>query len=192
MKTVVEYCPENTAAWRRWLEANHDIADSVWLIFYKKHSADHNLSWSQAVDQALCFGWIDSTAQSIDSEKYRQYFCRRKAKSNWSRVNKDKVAVLIDQNLMAPAGYKSIEIAKANGSWTALDQVELLIVPDDLQQELVKVTGAAEYFDSLGKSDKKILLHWIISAKRKETREKRILEVVSCAGERSKPQRFKL
>ena len=190
MKDVEEYCPANQKEWRTWLELNHHTKDAVWLIFYKKHSTHHNLRWSEAVDEALCFGWIDSTAKSIDSETYKQYFSRRKAKSNWSRVNKDKINLLIDQQKMMPAGYKSIEVAKENGSWTILDQVEQLVIPEDLQKELLIIAGAAEYFNGLSRSDKRILLHWIVSAKRKETRSKRILEVAESAGKHSKPKRF--
>ena len=98
-------------------------------FFIRKNLRTITLSWSESVDEALCFGWIDSTKKTIDNEKYKQYFSKRKAKSNWSKINKDKVKTLIDQGLMEEEGYKSIEIAKENGSWTILDGVEALIVP---------------------------------------------------------------
>lgn len=185
------YCPANKEDWRNWLKKNHLIEDSIWLIVYKKGSPNPNLSWSEAVDEALCFGWIDSTKKSIDDEKYMQYFCKRKPKSNWSKINKDKVKTLIEQGLMEEAGYKSIEIAKENGSWTILDKVEALEVPEDLKKELENYKGSSEYFDSLSKSDKKILLYWVISAKRKETRQRRVLEVAKSASEKLKPKRFR-
>lgn len=191
MNDVEDYCPHNKRDWRKWLELNHDKKEAVWLIFYKKKSPDHNLSWSESVDEALCFGWIDSTKRTIDNDKYKQYFSKRKAKSNWSKINKDKVKALIDQGLMEEAGYKSIEIAKENGSWTILDGVEALIIPEDLKEEFANHEGSMEYFESLSKSVKKILLHWIVSAKRKETRQKRILEIVENASENLKPKQFR-
>lgn len=191
MKDVQKYCPSNRKDWRKWLELNHKKEDAVWLIFYKKKSRKHNLSWSDAVDEALCFGWIDSTKRTIDSDKYKQYFSKRKAKSNWSKINKDKVKTLIDQGFMEEEGYKSIEIAKDNGSWTILDEVEALLVPEDLKEELLNHKGAIAYFDSLSKSDKKILLYWVVSAKRSETRQKRILEIAECASKKLKPKQFR-
>jgi len=191
MKEAEDYCPYDKKDWRRWLELNHTKKEAVWLIFYKKKSPDHNLGWSESVDEALCFGWIDSTKRTIDSDKYKQYFSKRKAKSNWSKINKDKVKTLIDQGLMAEAGYKSIEIAKENGSWTILDGVEALIIPEDLKEEFANYKGSIEYFDSLSKSVKKGLLYWVISAKRKETRQKRILEIVENASNNLKPTQFR-
>jgi len=97
---MTSYCPKDKADWRNWLKENHLIKDSIWLIFNKKKSPNPNLTWSEAVDEALCFGWIDSTKKSIDDKKYMQYFCKRKPKSNWSKVNKDKVKTLMEQGLM--------------------------------------------------------------------------------------------
>lgn len=191
MKDAEDYCPQDKNDWRKWLELNHEKKEAVWLIFYKKKSPQYNLSWSESVDEALCFGWIDSTKRTIDDEKFKQYFSKRKAKSNWSKVNKDKVDVLIDKGLMQKQGYKSIEIAKKNGSWTILDEIEALVVPEDLKEAMANYEGAQEYFDSLSKSVKKILLHWVISAKRKETRQKRIQEVVENASHKLKPKQFR-
>lgn len=191
MKNIEEYCPENRKDWRKWLELNHKRKDAVWLIFYKTKSPNHNLSWSESVDEALCFGWIDSTKKAIDKEKYIQYFSKRKAKSNWSKVNKDKVKTLIDQGRMTEEGYKSIEVAKENGSWTILDGVEALVIPEDLKREFASYKGSMEFFDSLSKSVKKGLLYWVISAKRKETRQKRISEVAENASNNLKPKQFR-
>jgi uncharacterized protein YdeI (YjbR/CyaY-like superfamily) len=155
MKDVEEYCPCDKNDWRKWLALNHDKKEAVWLMFYKKQSPSYNLSWSESVDEALCFGWIDSTKKAIDGEKFKQYFCKRKAKSNWSKINKDKVKTLIDQGLMEEEGYKSIAIAKQNGSWTILDGVEALIIPVDLKEAFASYPDASEYFESLSKSVKK-------------------------------------
>lgn len=191
MKDAEEYCPKNKHDWRKWLSINHQKKDAVWLIFYKKKSTNYNLDWSESVDEALCFGWIDSTKRTIDNEKYKQYFSKRKTKSNWSKINKDKVKTLIDQGLMEESGFKSIEVAKENGSWTILDEIEALIIPEDLEAAFENYKGAKEYFDHLSKSAKKILLHWIISAKRKETREKRVLEIAENASNNLKPKQFR-
>ena len=191
MKNVEDYCPYNKKEWRKWLELNHNNKEAVWLIFYKKKSPNYNLSWSESVDEALCFGWIDSVKKTIDAEKYIQYFSRRKAKSNWSKVNKDKVKTLIEQGLMKEEGCKSIEIAKENGSWTILDEVEALVIPEELKEEFANYNGSLEYFDSLSKSVKKILLHWVVSAKRTETRQNRILEIAENASKNLKPKQFR-
>lgn len=191
MKDIETFSPDNQTDWRKWLELNHNKKKAVWVIFYKKSSSRHNMSWSESVDEALCFGWIDSVKKSIDSEKYIQYFSKRKAKSNWSKINKDKVLTLIDKGLMQEAGFKSIEIAKENGSWTILDEVEAIIIPQDLSDELEKRKHAAQYFNGLSKSVKKGLLYWLVSAKRKETRQKRLLEIADNASLNMKPKQFR-
>ena len=191
MEDAQEYCPKSQKEWRNWLRANHLNQKAVWLVYFKKKSPRHNLSWSEAVDEALCFGWIDSTARPIDDEKYKQYFSKRKPKSNWSKINKDKVKELKEQGLMEAAGLKSIEVAKENGSWTFLDQIEALIIPEDLDYALTQVPKATDYFNGLGKSDKKILLHWVLSAKRPATRQKRISEIAESAEKQTKPQQFR-
>ena len=191
MKDVENYCPSDQEDWKKWLELNHNKNEAVWLIFYKKRSSNYNLSWSGAVDEALCFGWIDSTKKTIDNEKYKQYFSKRKTKSIWSKINKEKVKILIEQGLMNESGYKSIEIAKENSSWTFLDEVEALVIPEDLKAEFTNHKGSMEYFDSLSKSVKKILLYWVVSAKRKETRQKRILEITENASKNMKPKQFR-
>jgi len=190
-KEIETVCPESRTDWRKWLEKNHQSKQSVWLVFYKKKSKKPTLTWSEAVDEALCFGWIDSVKKTIDTEKYKQYFSKRKAKSNWSKINKDKVEILIEQGLMKEEGYKSIEIAKENGSWIILDGVEELEIPEDLKEEFANYKGSMEYFNSLSKSAKKILLYWGISAKRNETREKRIIEIAENASRNLKPKQFR-
>ncbi|WP_075602157.1 YdeI/OmpD-associated family protein [Saccharicrinis aurantiacus] len=191
MKNIEDYTPKNKSDWRKWLELNHNKKEAVWLVFYKKNSPQYNLSWSESVDEALCFGWIDSTKRTIDNNSYKQYFTKRKAKSNWSRINKDKVDILIAQGLMQASGYKSIALAKENGSWILLDSVEALIVPQDLEEALAKYNGSKTNFNKLSKSEKKILLYWIVSAKRDETRKKRILEIAVNASQNQKPKPFR-
>lgn len=191
MKNIEEFCPVDQGEWREWLSENHEKKEAVWLIFYRKKSPKYNLSWSESVDEALCFGWIDSTKKTLDEERYIQYFTKRKPKSIWSRVNKDKVDQLIAEGLMQDAGYKSIEVAKSNGAWTMMDSVEALIVPEGLKAEFDKWPGSAEYYESLSKSAKKMLLGWIALAKREETKQKRIIEIAENAAQGQKPKSFR-
>ena len=191
MNDVEDYCPYDKQDWRKWLELNHNKKEAVWLIFYKKKSSNSNLNWSESVDEALCFGWIDSVKRPIDIEKYKQYFSKRKANSTWSKINKDKVDYLTSENLMQEAGYKTIEIAKKNGSWSILDEVEALVIPEDLKKEFNERVGSLEYYESLSKSAKKILLAWVVLAKRTETRQKRIIEIAENASRKLKPKQFR-
>jgi uncharacterized protein YdeI (YjbR/CyaY-like superfamily) len=190
-KEVDTYCPKNRTDWRNWLEKNHQLKQSVWLVYYKLSTKVPSISWSEAVDEALCFGWIDSTKKTIDDDRYMQYFTRRKPYSNWSKVNKEKITKLIQNNRMTKAGFDSIETAKQNGSWVMLDEVEALVIPDDLKEQLIAYKNAIEYFDNLSKSNKKLLLYWVVSAKREETRQKRILEIAKNASNNLKPKQFR-
>ena len=184
---IETFYPESQAALRQWLMENHDKKQSIYIILYKKKAGMPTISWSEAVDELLCFGWIDSTARPIDEDKYMQFCCRRKPVSTWSKVNKDKVPQLIAAGKMMQAGLNSIEIAKQNGSWTILDSVEALEVPDDLTAAFKNHPGAADYFDQLTKSIKKQLLYRMVSVKRPETRQKRIQEIAESAGRQERP-----
>ncbi len=178
-KEIETFYPTSRQDWRQWLQENHQSKPSIWLVAYKKKSKIPSISWSDAVDEALCFGWIDSTRKPIDAEKFMQFFGKRKAKSTWSKVNKAKIVQLIDAGLMTDAGYKSIEIAQQNGSWTVLDEVEELIIPQDLETTFEAQFGSKEHFLSLSKSVQKSLLHRLLFAKRAETRQKRIAEIIA-------------
>lgn len=179
---------ETPADWRKWLEDNHVSKHSVWLVLHNKKSARVSITWREAVDVALCFGWIDSKKISVGEGTSHQFFSKRKAKSTWSKINKQIIDVLIEQGLMTEAGFKSIEVAKQNGSWTVLDEVEELVVPNDLKTELEKDAGASDYFENLSKSVKKTILYWLMSAKRSETRQKRLAEIVELAALKQKPK----
>lgn len=190
MKKIDFFYPKNRVEWRAWLEQHHKPKQSVWLVFYTKASGRPSLTWREAVDIALCFGWIDSKKVNIDGESYRQFFSKRKSKSPWSKINKEKVQGLMENGLMAQAGLDSVEVAKQNGSWTLLDEVEELIIPRDLKRAFEKHEGSLDYFQNLSKSVKKMALHWIVMAKRPETRQKRINEVARKAGLNQKPKQF--
>ena len=185
------FCPSARGEWREWLFENHKDRQSVWLVYFKSKSGKPTVKYSDAVDEALCFGWIDSKAKPIDYERFMQFFCKRKANSVWSKINKGKVERLIAEGLMTEAGFESIEIAKQNGSWSILDQAEALEIPDDLELEFQKLPDSKDYFLSLSRSDKRNILQWLVLAKRIETRQKRIKEIVELAGLRQKPKQFR-
>jgi uncharacterized protein YdeI (YjbR/CyaY-like superfamily) len=190
-KDVDTFCPASRQAWRQWLRKNHQSKQSVWLLLYKKGSNGPIISWSEAVDEALCFGWVDSTRKPVDEEKFIQFFSRRKPTGTWSKINKEKVQRLIDQRLMAKAGLMSIETAKQNGSWKILDDVEKLKLPKDLAKEFKTQPGSKDFFLGLSKSVRKSMLQWLVLAKRPETRQKRITEVVTLAAQKLKPKQFR-
>ncbi|WP_306352293.1 YdeI/OmpD-associated family protein [Flavobacterium sp. '19STA2R22 D10 B1'] len=191
-KTDIEtFCPRSQQEWRQWLEENHHLKRSIWLIYYKKKSNVPTITWSDAVDEALCFGWIDSTKKSIDDHTFMQFFCQRKPNSVWSKINKTKIDRLITHGLMAPAGHKSIDTAKQNGSWTILDEVEELKIPVDLEIEFKKEEGSIDFFLGLSKSARKSILQWLVMAKREETKQKRIREIVKLAAQKLKPKQFR-
>jgi uncharacterized protein YdeI (YjbR/CyaY-like superfamily) len=178
-KEIETFCPSNRQEWRQWLQENHQSKQSIWLVYYKKKTNIPSVTWSEVVDEALCFGWIDSTAKPIDEEKYMQFITRRKPKSVWSKINKDKVQRLIDEDLMMPAGFACIDIAKKNGSWSILDEAEALIIPPDLEKGFAAQPGSKEAFLSLSKSAQKALLYGLVLAKQVVTREKRIGEILA-------------
>lgn len=172
------------------MERNHGIKRLVWVVFYSKSSDKATIRWSDAVDTALCFGWIDSKKVKMDAITSHQYFSRRKPRSTWSKINKEKVSVLIDRGKMMPAGHRSIEVAKQNGSWTILDAVEELVIPKDLEIAFKNHKGAKPYFLSLSKSLRKMMLQWLVLARRPETRQKRIMEIAESAGQGLVPKQF--
>lgn len=180
----------NPAEWREWLCKNHLSKSSVWLVFHSKFSEKKSITWRESVEVALCFGWIDSKKMKIDPETSHQFFSRRKPKSTWSKINKEKVHQLIESGHMTKAGFESIEIAKQNGSWTLLDEVEELIIPKDLNEAFSLHKGSKDYFLSLSKSARKSMLQWIVLARRAETRQNRIDEIAQHAGQLKKPKQF--
>ncbi|HFK5506645.1 MULTISPECIES: YdeI/OmpD-associated family protein [Elizabethkingia] len=190
-KEIETYCPKSQTDWRHWLKKNHKSKQSVWLIYHTKKSNVPSLSWSDAVDEALCFGWIDSTRKKINDISFMQFFSKRKPKSNWSKINKEKVQQLIDSKRMTKQGYESVEIAKQNGYWTILDEIEEVIIPEDLEIAFKKYNGSKDYFLSLSKSTRKIILSWIILVGKQETRQKRIEEVVESAALNLKPKHLR-
>lgn len=178
--------PKSRADWRRWLRTNHAKAPGVWLVFLK--GADRQLTYADSVEEALCYGWIDSTMRPIDDRRYRQMFTPRKKKSTWSALNKRRIEALIAAGRMAAPGLAKIEAAKADGSWTALDAVESLVVPPDLARALASNRKAKAFFEASAPSSRKGALHWINNVKSAELRAKRIAHVVSQAAKGLRPE----
>lgn len=187
---IETYAPASRKEWRQWLHKNHRSKQSVWLVYYKKNVGTPTISYNEAVDEALCYGWIDSTRKSMGDEQFMQFFCRRKPNSVWSKINKEKVQRLGEEGLMAAAGLESIDIARQNGSWTILDEVEELIIPADLDAAFNVRPGASAYFLTLSKSARKAILQWLVLAKRPETRNKRIEEIATLAAQQKRPKQF--
>jgi uncharacterized protein YdeI (YjbR/CyaY-like superfamily) len=169
---------QNPDEWRAWLEKNHDKKSGVYLILYAVGHATASMRWEEAVKVALCYGWIDSTAKSLGNGKRRQYFTPRKPKSFWSAINKSHIETLISGGLMHESGLKSIAIAKENGSWTSLDEVESGVVPQDLSAAFEKHPVAFQNYLNFAPSYRKSYLYWLNQAKRDATRKKRISEII--------------
>jgi uncharacterized protein YdeI (YjbR/CyaY-like superfamily) len=182
-----QFHAESQDEWQRWLAKNHDTSDGVWLVSYKSNTGKPAMSYDDAVMLALAYGWIDSTAGTLDSERSMLWFAPRRPTSGWSRPNKERIARLEADGRMAPAGQRALDIAKANGSWTLLDDVWNLVVPDDLDAALAK-RGAREQWDAFPPSARRAMLEWLVQAKREDTRRKRIDEIAEKAtrGERAR------
>ena len=170
---------KNAQEWREWLHDNHLTSTGVYLIFYKVDSEFESMRWEEAVQVAICYGWIDSTVKRLDHQRRRQMFTPRKDKSVWSKLNKTYIEKLLAENLIHESGLQKIEIAKQNGSWSALDHVEDLVIPEDLALAFQKNKTAFENYNNFSKSYRKGYLYWLNQAKREETRANRIAEIIS-------------
>ncbi len=177
---------ESVAELIDWLHINHDNEESVWLIKWKKETGEPFISYNEIVDQLLCYGWVDSLPRKLDDQKTMLLISPRNPKSNWSGVNKKRVARLIKKGMMKPSGMKVITLAKKNGSWSFLNDVEKLIVPDDLASALKRYDKAVYYFNRFPNSSKRGILEWIKNAKKQPTREKRIEETAFKASQNMK------
>jgi uncharacterized protein YdeI (YjbR/CyaY-like superfamily) len=170
------------AAWRRWLARHHGRDSGVWLVIHKKGSTTGSLSYEDAVREALCFGWIDSTTNKLDHERYRLWMAPRRPRSIWSAVNKRRVEELVAEGRMREPGAARIEAAKANGSWNALDPIDALELPDDLLEAFDRHDGSRANWDGFPPSTRKQILFGIYSAKRDETRARRVEQAASLAA----------
>ena len=169
---------ESAVEWRKWLHNNHETSEGVYLILYKIDHGKKSMRWEDAVKVALCYGWIDSTVKSLGDGKRRQYFCPRKSKSVWSKLNKTYIKELSDQGLMHSSGRAKIQQAIDDGSWTALDDVENGVIPKDLQKAFDKNPKALDHYNQFSWTYQKSYLYWLNQAKRPTTRAKRIEEII--------------
>ncbi|MBC7779578.1 MAG: YdeI/OmpD-associated family protein [Proteobacteria bacterium] len=169
-------------AWRAWLAANHRRARGVWVITYKKASGKPAPGYDALVEEALCFGWIDSKPNKVDAARTKLWFAPRKTGTGWSRPNKQRVERMIEAGLMMSAGLAKVEAARRDGSWSALDAIEALELPTDLVAALANAPGATAHFGAFPRSAKRGILEWIATAQRPETRARRIDETARLAA----------
>jgi uncharacterized protein YdeI (YjbR/CyaY-like superfamily) len=175
--------PKTRAEWRAWLEQHHTRTEGVWLVSYKKATGKARFDYDEAVEEALCFGWVDSKGNKLDDERSMLWFAPRQSGSGWSRPNKQRIERMIEAGLMMPTGLAKIEAAKRDGSWTALDAIEALEIPPDLDRALQVNPIADRYFQAFPRSVKRAILEWIANAKKPETRARRIEETARLAAQ---------
>jgi uncharacterized protein YdeI (YjbR/CyaY-like superfamily) len=182
------YHPGSREAWRGWLTANHDTARGVWAVSWRGGDQRPGVTYEDAVEEAICFGWIDSTVTILDDERALQLFTPRKPRGSWTRLNRDRAARMEAAGRMTDAGRRVIEVARANGSWTLLDTVEDLIEPDDLAAALDADPAARAAWDGFPPSARKQMLWWVVSARRPDTRDRRITRIVDEAAQGRRAQ----
>jgi len=174
--------PPDRAAWRAWLATNHTRPTGVWVVMDRRGTNPTQVDYESAVEEALCFGWIDSKVVKLDTRRTLQWFSPRRPGGTWARTNKARVERLTAAGLMTPAGLAVIEDAKRTGAWTILDDVENLVVPDDLAAAFAAAPPAQANWDAFSRSAKMFILTWIIQAKRPETRAARVAETARLAA----------
>ncbi len=166
-------------AWRRWLAENHVRKEGVWLVQYKARTGKPAIPYEAAICEALCFGWVDSTYRRLDDERGMLWWSPRRKGSMWARSNRERVARLESEGRMTDAGRSAIEAAMADGSWSILESVEALTVPGDLAAAFAARPGTIERWDAFSPSAKRAYLLWIVSAKRPDTRARRVTETAA-------------
>ena len=177
--------------WRRWLSEHYGQDEGVWMVTYKKSSGKTYLGYNEAVEEAICFGWVDSKSKGLDDERTMLWFAPRRAGSAWSKSNKDRVARLVASGRMMPAGIAKMESAKRDGSWNALDAIDALEVPSDLKLAFADHPGSEGHFTAFPRWVKRGVLQWIASAKRPNTRARRVLETAHLAQRNERPKQWR-
>lgn len=176
------YHPADLAAWRAWLAANCDTVRGVWVASWRRANGRDPVAYEDLVEEAICFGWIDSTVNILDDERGLQLMTPRKPRSSWTRLNRRRVAALEARGRMTDDGRRAVEVAKTNGSWTIYDAVEDLLEPDDLADALDACPDARTAWDGFPPSARKQMLWWVVSSRRRETRASRTANLVSEAA----------
>lgn len=176
--------------WRDWLAANSESSPGIHLVFYTVSHEKESMRWEEAVREALCFGWIDSTVRSLGNGKRRQYFCPRRPGSAWSKLNKQHISELTREGKMHERGLQVISAAQKDGSWSALDDVEAGVVPEDLREAFRKHPEARRFYDAIAWTHQKSFLYWLFQARREVTRTKRIQTIIRLlkAGKKSRTE----
>lgn len=182
MRDYVEFHPKKRSEWRAWLRGNHSKSPGIWLVYFKKESGKPRVTYDEAVKEALCFGWIDSLARTLDAQRSKLLFTPRKPKSGWSKINKQRIEELVRELRMTRAGLDRIEAARRDGSWTRLDATENLRMPADLEQALRAKPAAKRNLAAFPPSARKGIYWYIESAKRAPTRANRVQKVVRMAA----------
>jgi uncharacterized protein YdeI (YjbR/CyaY-like superfamily) len=171
---------KNREEWRHWLSQHHDKSNGVWLVFYKKHTGKSTFEYEEAVEEALCFGWIDSIIKKVDNEKYLRKITPRRSNSKWSDLNKKRITKLIKQGLMTEAGIGKVKEAKASGLWNKPNRLQISYsIPEELESGLAKNRKARIFFDQLAPSYQKQFIGWIAVAKRQETKQRRVRDSIA-------------
>lgn len=189
--TVDKFYAEDRQALRKWFKENHSTSTGVWMIYDKKVSRKRTLTYDDIVEEAISFGWIDSLTRSLNDSQAMYYLSPRKPKSPWSKLNKDRVERLIKEKLITKAGLDAIERSKKDGSWDIYDAIEKLEVPEDLENELSNNKTARKNFENFSNSNKKQILWYMASAKKPETRARRIKQIVSEAEKNNNPLEYR-
>jgi uncharacterized protein YdeI (YjbR/CyaY-like superfamily) len=189
MKNAAEFYAKDRAAWRAWLANHHATEQSVWLIYDKGPS--RSLSYDAIVEEALCFGWVDSVSGKVSDSQAKLYISKRKPKSAWAKTNKERIAQLREQGLMAPAGEEAVAIAQANGMWEHLERSDRFEAPPELHAQLAANPAAKTFYDAMPPSSHRIILEWIYAARTEETKLKRIAETVRLAAQGIKAHHYR-
>ena len=182
---------ETREQWRAWLSHNHERDEGVWLIAFKKASSRPSVGYEASVEEALCFGWVDSRTRGLDEDRSMFWFAPRRKGSGWSKSNKERIAKLIDAGMMHQAGIAKVQAAKLDGTWNALDAVENSEVPPDLAAAFAAYPGSAQNFEAFPKWVKRAILGWISTAKRAPTRKRRIEETARLAKDNQRPKQWR-
>lgn len=182
--TSSEIYIKNRSDLRNWLSKNYNQKEGIWLVFEK--GKNRTIDIAEIVEELLCFGWIDSKGGSVSNTQTKLYVAPRKPKSNWSGLNKSRVEKLLKKGLIEEPGLKVIKIAKETGTWDALNDVENLVIPKDLENEFKKYSYAKSNFESFSRSSKRAILEWLLNAKRPETKKARIQKIAEMAARNEK------
>lgn len=174
--------PADQAEWSDWLARHHAEARGVWLVTPRSSTGRVTVDYETAVVEALRFGWVDSTTRTLDAERGMMWFSPRRPTSGWAGTNKRRIEQLRAEGRLEPAGEAAVRVAQQNGSWSLLDDVERLVVPEDLAAALAAVPGAREAWEARSPSSRRMALTWLVQAKRSETRERRVAAIVQRAA----------